>query len=57
MGQPVDPKDNGMTMKFGDIEGDGLMVIGNRQLQLSLASNGSSSTGVTIGHVETDRMG
>jgi hypothetical protein len=41
-------------MEFGDIEGDGFVMVGDRQLHLGLMSDGASCTCFSISHIEAD---
>ena len=53
-GEPVDTQDDRVSMEFGDMEGKGLVMVRDGQLQLGLMSNGTSCTCFAISHVEAD---
>lgn len=54
--EPVYPKDDGMVLDTGNVQGHGFMVVSYGKGDLNMVCDRSVQACMAIGHVESDRM-
>jgi hypothetical protein len=55
--EPIDPKDDGVSLELRNVEIEGFMVVvGDGNIEHGLLGDRAMQARVSIGHVEVDRM-
>ncbi|KAF8919688.1 hypothetical protein BGZ58_004624, partial [Dissophora ornata] len=54
--KPVNPKDDGVVLELGDIQGHGFMVVFDGQIEGGLVCDGAVDAGRAISHVHPNRV-
>ena len=55
--QPINAQNNWVRVKLSDVERDIFRVVANGELESGLMGDGTMETGVSISHIQLDRVG